>query len=77
MSLTGFGTSKSSLIRKLFCDTVKEEVRGKNRSQTWAILAKFFVWSEKESVWNEKEQGQNKELKEYKLVGLKLTYQRE
>ena len=32
---------------ELFCDAVKEEVRGKNRSQTWAILAKFFVWSEK------------------------------
>ena len=40
---------------ELFCDAVKEEVRGKNRSQTWAILAKFFVWSEKETDLNEKE----------------------
>ena len=56
---------------ELFCDTVKEEVRGKNRSQTWAILAKFFVWSEKESVWNEKEARTEERVKEYKLVGLK------
>ena len=56
---------------ELFCDAVKEEVRGKNRSQTWAILAKFFVWSEKESVWNEKEARTEKRVKEYKLVGLK------
>lgn len=50
---------------------MKEEVRGKNRSQTWAILAKFFVWSEKESVWNEKEARTEERVKEYKLVGLK------
>ena len=56
---------------ELFCDAVKEEVRGKNRSQTWAILAKFFVWSEKESVWNEKEARTEERVKEYKLVGLK------
>lgn len=56
---------------ELFCDAVKEEVRGKNRSQTWAILAKFFVWSEKESVWNEEEARTEEIMKEYKLVGLK------
>ena len=56
---------------ELFCDAVIEEVRGKNRSQTWAILAKFFVWSEKESVWNEKEARTEERVKEYKLVGLK------
>ena len=56
---------------ELFCDAVKEEVRGKNRSHTWAILAKFFVWSEKESVWNEKEARTEERVKEYKLVGLK------
>lgn len=54
-----------------FCDTAKEEVRGKNRSQTWAILAKYFVWSEKETVWNEEEARTEEIVKEYKLVGLK------
>ena len=29
-----------------FCDGAKEEVRGKNRSQTWAILAKYFVFED-------------------------------
>lgn len=26
----------------------KEEIRGKNKTQTWAILAKYFVWKETE-----------------------------
>ncbi|MDE6493685.1 MAG: type II CRISPR RNA-guided endonuclease Cas9 [Bacteroidales bacterium] len=26
--------------------SAKEEIRGKNKTQTWAILAKYFVWSE-------------------------------
>lgn len=36
-------------------DKVKDEVRGKNKSQTWAILAKYFVWKEVENSWNEEE----------------------
>lgn len=56
---------------ELFCDIAKEEIRSKNRSQTWAVLAKYFVWSEKETVWNEEEARTEEIMKEYKLVGLK------
>lgn len=56
-----------------FCDTAKEEIKSKNRSQTWAILAKYFVWSEKETVWNEKEASTEEVMREYKLVGLKRS----
>lgn len=56
-----------------FCDLAKEEVRGKNRSQTWAILSKYFVWNEDFSVWNEEEAKTEEKTKEYKLVGLKRT----
>ena len=40
---------------KAFCDTAKEEIKGKNKSQTWAILAKYFIWTDEMVVWNEKE----------------------
>ncbi|WP_279135821.1 type II CRISPR RNA-guided endonuclease Cas9 [Parabacteroides johnsonii] len=56
-----------------FCDVAKEEVKGKNKSQTWAILAKYFVETKKVNVWNEHEaQTENRE-EVYKLVGLKRT----
>ncbi len=52
-------------------DEVKQEVRGKNKTQTWAILAKYFVWKEKEITWN-KEEGRNEEIeKECSLKGIK------
>lgn len=56
-----------------FCDTAKEEVRGKNRTQTWTILSKYFVWTEGDSVWNNEEARTEERIKEYKLVGIKRT----
>lgn len=56
-----------------FCDGAKEEVRGKNRSQTWAILAKYFVWEKEENVWNENEAKTERQVKGCRLVGLKRT----
>ena len=56
-----------------FCDTAKEEVKGKNKSQTWAILAKYFTWTKEVSVWNENEAKTENQEKEYRLVGLKRT----
>lgn len=35
----------------ILTDSTKEEIHGRNRTQTWAILAKRFIWQE-----NEKEQ---------------------
>ena len=56
-----------------FCDAAKEEVGGKNRSQTWAVLAKYFAWEKEESVWNENEAKTERQVKEHRLVGLKRT----
>ena len=56
-----------------FCDAAKEEVKGKNKNQTWAILAKYFVWTRNDSFWNEEEARTEVRMKEYKLVGLKRT----
>ena len=56
-----------------FCDAAKEEVKGKNKSQTWAILAKYFTWTKEVSVWNENESKTENQEKEYRLVGLKRT----
>lgn len=33
-------------------DEAKEEIRGKNRNQTGAILNKYFVWNEETANWN-------------------------
>lgn len=56
-----------------FCDAAKEEVKGKNKSQTWAVLAKYFVWEKEENVWNENEAKTENQVKEHRLVGLKRT----
>ena len=54
-----------------YCDAAKEEIKGKNKSQTWAILQKYFIWEEKETIWNE-EEAKTKELKkERRLAGIK------
>ena len=41
----------------ILTDAAKDEIIGKNRKQTWAILSKYFVWQEAE--------------KEQRLVGIK------
>ena len=58
---------------KSFCDAAKEEVKGKNKSQTWAILAKYFTCTKEVNVWNENETKTENQEKEYRLVGLKRT----
>ena len=57
----------------VFCDAAKEEIKGKNRSQTWAILANYFVWKEEVISWNDREAKNETIEKECKLVGLKRT----
>lgn len=58
-------------------DEAKDEVRGKNKSQTWAILAKYFVWKEIDNIWN-KERAQTEIVeRECKLVGIKREVKRE
>lgn len=53
------------------CDTAKEEVRGKNRTQTWTILAKYFTWTEEVAVWNESEARTENVQEVHKLVDIK------
>lgn len=54
---------------KLLTTEVKDEIYGKNASQTWAILAKHWVWNE-----SYKEKGCNEVVeKQCKLVGIKRT----
>lgn len=64
---------QKQLNPKLFCDAAKEEVKGKNKNQTWAILQKHFIWEEKEVVWNEEEAKTQEIAKECKLIGLKRS----
>lgn len=33
-------------------DKILDEIKGKNGSQTWAILAKYFIWTEKYTIWD-------------------------
>ena len=52
-------------------DEAKEEIRGKNKSQTWAILAKHFVWNEETVNWDENEAVTKSNIKAKNLVGIK------
>lgn len=54
-------------------DEAKEEIRGRNKSQTWAILQKYFVWKDIVAEWNE-DLGQTISVeKSFKLTGIKRT----
>lgn len=33
-------------------ESVRQELRGKNKNQTWMILQKYFVWEENSNEWN-------------------------
>lgn len=56
-----------------FSDAAKEEIKGKNKSQTWAILAKYFTGTKEINYWDENEAKTITQNKEYKLTGLKRT----
>lgn len=58
-------------------DQAKDEVRGKNKSQTWAILAKYFVWKEIDNIWNKERARTEIVERECKLVGIKREAKRE
>lgn len=52
---------------------VKDEIKGKNAQQTWAILSKYFIWTESNLIWDEFE-GKTKVIEEeHRLVGIKRT----
>ena len=66
-------TFQQTFYPELLKENVKEEIRGKNASQTWTILANYFVWKEFKNSWNESE-GRNGIIEqECKLVGIKRT----
>ena len=52
-------------------DEVKNEIRGKNKSQTWAILQKCFVWTEYVECWDTESAQTESFEKFFKLVGIK------
>lgn len=62
-----------SFYPSFLTDDVKEEIKGKNKSQTWAILQKYFVWSESVAEWNSAEAHTYNVERDFKLVGLKRT----
>ena len=54
-------------------DEAKDEIRGKNRTQTWAILQKYFIWTDTVNVWNEIAAQTENNGKMFKLVGIKRS----
>ncbi len=50
---------------------ILEEIKGKNSSQTWAILAKYFVWKEECKIWDNENSSYEKVITENKIVGIK------
>lgn len=56
---------------EVLTDVVKEELKGKNKSQTWAILAKYFIWEETKTTWNEANAQSEIQTEKMMLKGLK------
>ncbi len=57
----------------ILTDTLKNEVFGKDRNQTWGILTNHFIWSETTFEWNEEKACNIEIIKEHKLTGIKRT----
>ncbi|MBQ7818685.1 MAG: type II CRISPR RNA-guided endonuclease Cas9 [Bacteroidales bacterium] len=47
---------------------ILDEIKGKNKSQTWAILAKYFVWNEIVTDWDNENACSYKIEKEFRIV---------
>ncbi len=58
---------------QVLLDEAKEEIRGKNKTQTWAILQKYFIWNEIVTTWDEDANQTVKVEKQRKLTGLKRS----
>ena len=58
-----------SFYPSFLTDDVKDEIKGKNESQTWAILQKYFVWTKEITKWSEEESKTYSETQEFRLVG--------
>ena len=63
-------------FQKTFYETsltpaVREEIIGKNKSQTWAILQKHFVWEKQAISWSESNAQTETVTEKCRLVGLK------
>lgn len=54
-----------------FCDEAKEEVKGKNKSQTWNILSNYFVWDQDVRKWNDEEARTEEDTNKCRLIGIK------
>ena len=64
---------QSKFYPELLTIDVKDEIRGKNASQTWSILARHWVWDENHNEWNNTE-GYNEQVqKQCKLIGIKRS----
>lgn len=50
---------------------ILDEIKGKNKSQTWAILAKYFTWYKNESLWDNENSCSQTISTEKKLEGIK------
>lgn len=55
----------------ILTDAVKEEIKGKNRTQTWKILEKYFIWQESGLAWDVQEARNKVVTKDCKLMGIK------
>ena len=56
---------------EVFTNELKEELKGKNKTQTWAILAKHFVWEETKTTWNKENAQSELQTEKSTLKGLK------
>ena len=54
-------------------DEARDEIRGKNKSQSWAILQKYFVWTEDVVRWDAGNARTGSSEKIFKLVGIKRS----
>ncbi|MCD8237256.1 MAG: type II CRISPR RNA-guided endonuclease Cas9 [Prevotellaceae bacterium] len=64
-------TFQSQFYPNSLTELAKDEIPGKNRTQTWAILSKYFIWKEICEEWNEEKACLEVVEKECKLKGLK------
>ena len=69
--LNSIWNKQKEFYPEILNDEILDEIKEKNSSQTWAILAKYFVWQEESKIWNNENSSSEKVYTEYKLAGIK------
>ncbi len=64
---------QSQFYPEILTEKIKNEIEGKNASQTWAILQNYFVWKETVRIWDNDNGCYNEVTADKRICGVKRS----